>query len=307
MIRLSMPSRPTPTFTRPAHTWRRALAGIGAGVVLAALAPALVAAPANAAVVQPSADNTGVPSGTSLKAVYGTMKITTSGTYSNLDVHGFIWVQANNVVIQNSIVRGGSASKNSGLINSLWGNTGLVVRYVDLVPEHPSVYLDGIVGANYTLDHVDVRGTVDGAKALGPNVKIKYSYIHDLKSYSSDPNQGGGPTHNDGVQVLGGKYTAITYNTIRAATTQNSALQVTQSQGSASNLSFSNNWAGGGACTVNISAKPLGGMSGVVLSYNHFYNDSRYNCAMIVDKVVSYSATGNTLIGSAGAPKTLGR
>jgi hypothetical protein len=285
---------------------RTIVSGLIATVLLLAALAAIDVRPA-AAATQPDATNTGVPAGTTLRVVNGDYKITAPGTYSTLDIHGFVTVQANNVTITNSVVRGRSTTNEVGLINNIFGNTGLIVKYTTLVPTYPAPGIDGVKGWNYTLDHVNIRGTTDGAKIYGNNVVIKYSYIHDLKYFTSDPSQGGKPTHNDGVQVLGGRYITITTNTIRAATSYNSALQVTQTKGSASGLVFTYNWAGGGACTLNITAKPLTSMSGVNLSYNHFYNDSKYGCSMIIDKSVSYTASGNTMISTTAAPKTVRR
>src|SRR5471032_2131868 len=59
---------------------------------------------------QPGPGNTGVPAGTALKVMDGNLTITTAGaTYSGLDIHGFVSVQAPDVTIKDSVIRGGVA------------------------------------------------------------------------------------------------------------------------------------------------------------------------------------------------------
>lgn len=252
---------------------------------------------------QPNSKNTGVPPGTVLKNVYGNLKVTTPGaTLSGLDIHGFVIVEAPNVTIRDSIVRGGVAHGNIGLVNDIDASaTNLMVQDSELVPQHPSVWIDGIKGGNYTALRVNIHGTVDGAKAYGNNVTIRNSWIHDTVYFAHDPNQGNRPSHNDGVQVLSGRNVRIYGSTIQGG--GNAALQVTQGHGRVSDFSFNGNWVGGGACTLNIAVSPMPSMDRVTLDGNHFYRTSKYKCPMIIDTTVSYSATGNKYIdNSAPAP-----
>jgi hypothetical protein len=150
---------------------------------------------------------------------------------------------------------------------------------------------------NYTLLRVNLHGTVDGAKVIGDNVTIEDSWLHDTVSYPSDPYQGGGPTHNDAIQVLSGHNIALRGNTIGGGT--NSGLQVTQGNGSVANLAFTGNWADGGACTVNLADKPLATMSEIDVSDNIFGHTSTYkNCAIIYSAGVTLTHTGNTWAGT---------
>jgi hypothetical protein len=227
-----------------------------------------------------------------LSSVFGDLTITQPGVYSNLDVHGFVNVRANNVTITNSIIRGGVASGDIGLINNLYGNTGLVVSWSTLVPEHPSVRIDGIKGANYTADHLDIHGTVDGAKVFGNDTRISNCWIHDLAHFAVDPDQNGGPSHNDDVQVLGGSNITIVHNTLLDA--WNSAMQVTQTRAPVVNLDFTQNWAGNGACTVNLQDAPLTSMSDISVTNNLFYKTSTYNCAIAAYTGVAFVNAANT-------------
>jgi hypothetical protein len=210
-----------------------------------------------------------------------------------------VTIKAPDVTIRRSIIRGGVAtSGNPGLVTaSAPGATGFVLADSELVPEHPSVAIDGIRGANYTLLRVDIHGTVDGAKVIGDNVTIRDSWLHDTVSYPHDPYQAGGPSHNDAIQVLNGHNIHVTANTIAGGT--NAGLQVTQGNGAVSGLWFTGNWADGGACTVNIADKPLPTMAGIDVSGNVFGHTSVYkNCAIIVSIGVTMTHTGNTWLGT---------
>ena len=279
-----------------ARTWRTvpavALLVLGASAGPVAEAAEQPTAP-SAVAARPGPTNTGVPAGTSLKPYYGTLTVTTAGAvYDGLDIHGFVDVRAPNVTIRRSIIRGGTATGHSIGIVTNTKTTRLLVEDSEIVPEHPSVYIDGVQGANYTLSRVNIHGTVDGAKVFGDNVRIAGSWIHALSSYASDPYQGGGATHNDDVQVLGGRSIRITQNTLTDAT--NSALQVTQDHSATTSLQFDGNWADNGKITVNLANKPLGSMSGITVNDNHFGRHSTLNCPILATSAISLSAYGNT-------------
>jgi hypothetical protein len=246
---------------------------------------------------KPGPGNTGVPAGTPLRRYDGNLVITRPGaTYDALDIHGFVVVMAPNVTIRRSIIRGGHSEhgRSMGLVTDI-GNAGtnFVLADSELVPEHPSVALDGIQGGNYTLLRVNLHGTVDGAKIFGNNVVIQRSWLHGTVSYAHDPYQRGGPTHNDAIQVLGGHNILITGNTVDGGT--NSALQITQDYGPVSNLTFTDNWVDGGGCSANIADKPRSSMRGINISNNRFGHNTRYwNCAVIVSYGVSMRYSGNT-------------
>ncbi len=291
----------------PAPALRRRLLLLAALLLPAAalLLPAAAATPVAAAVpdvvpaaaqvaARPGPGTTGVPAGTVLTPYYGNLTITTPGaTYDRLDIHGFVTVKAANVRITRSIVRGGVATGNLGLVtNTTPSATGFVISDSELVPEHPSVWLDALKGSNYTALRVNAHGTVDTAKIYGDNVRIEASWLHDTQYYASDPNQGGGPTHNDGVQVLGGSHIRILGNTITGAS--NTALMVTQDYSATTDLVFSRNYADNGWCSVNLNHKPRSGMGVITMAGNRFGgHDTRTNCAIIATGATTLQATGN--------------
>jgi hypothetical protein len=250
---------------------------------------------------QPGPGNTGVPAGTSLTVHDGDLTITTAGaTYSGLDIHGFVKVEAPNVTIKNSIIRGGVAPNDIGLVNDTDNSaTNFLIEDSELVPMDPSVQIDGIKGWNYTALRVDIHGTTDGAKMYGPNATIENSYIHGLVTYAHDPDHGGGQSHNDGVQILSGSNLKLTGNTIIGSS--GTALMITQDHGKVSNVVVEHNWLSGGNCTINITPKPMASLSAVTIDNNIFTDNSALSCPILDTKKVNLSTAGNTFAGS-GAP-----
>ena len=251
--------------------------------------------------VAPNASNTGVPAGTTLTVYNGNLTITTAGaTYSGLDIHGFVSVQAPNVTIKNSIIRGGVASGDIGLVQDVSNSaTNFLIEDSELVPSNPSVQIDGIKGWNYTALRVNIHGTTDGIKMYGPNATLQDSYIHGLVTYAHDPDQGGKQSHNDGVQVLSGTNLLVKGNTIVGGT--NTALMVTQDHGTTGTLAFNNNWLSGGNCTINMTPKPMKSMGAMTIDNNIFTNDSTLHCPILDTLTTNLHASGNVYAGTGQA------
>jgi hypothetical protein len=203
----------------------------------------------------PNATNTGVPAGTVLTVVKGNQTFSTSGqVVSGLDVHGKVIINANNVTLKNSIVRGPAAGPcvNGAAIEV--HSEGFMIQDVEVMMENPTACLDGISAFNSsgTILRAHIHGGVDGIKT-GSNILIQDSYIHDMQWFASDPNQGGGATHNDGVQTFAGETNVtLRHNTIDMSTTKN-ANAAWQSGGY--NSLAENNYLDGGACTINFAAR----------------------------------------------------
>jgi hypothetical protein len=241
---------------------------------------------------KPDATNTGVPPGTSLTVTNGNVTVTQDGTTIDAkDIHGFLVVQASHVRITRSIVRGGTATQNGDGIRVQSG-TDILIEDTEVAIANPSPYLDGIAGSNFTVRHANIHGGVDGMK-LGSNSTVECSYIHDLVSFASDPNQGGGPTHNDAIQILSGTGIHIVGNQLVAAKDQNAAIQVTQDFGAVGDLHIESNWADGGGCTFNISHKGAATLTGVTVTNNRFGRNSFYNCPILKSTQTTLVMSGN--------------
>ena len=238
----------------------------------------------------PSASNTGVPSGTSLRVHNGNLTITAAGTVvDGLDVTGTIIVKADNVTIKNTRVRGVTSNKyTTPLIHFQSGHTNLVVQDSELIPSSPSAVHYGIIGWNFTLDRVEIAKVVDGVHIIGSNTVVRNSYIHDVRAYTVN----GSTTHSDGVQIQIGSNHRLVNNTIEGG--YNAAIQVTQDRGVTSDLQVTGNYMDGGMCTVNLAEKAYGPLRGVVISGNTFGRSTRvYDCAVVNPITTILSVSNN--------------
>lgn len=242
---------------------------------------------------KPTSSTTGVPSGTQLTRHNGDLVITTAGTViDGLDIYGTVSVRADNVVIKNSRVRGKDATYNTPLVSMNKGNRNLVIRDTEIAPDNPSPYLYGIMGWEFTIERVNIHHVIDSLHIYGNNVTVKDSYLHDNVHYTNDPNWGGRPSHDDGIQILSGDNIKITGSRIEGA--YNAAVQITQDKGRTSNVSFVGNWIDGGGCSINVADKGLGPVTGLVATNNTFGRNTRhYDCAMITPSSSPINATGN--------------
>lgn len=239
-----------------------------------------------------SNSNRGVPPGTVLKPHYGDLTITQSGTHVDaLDVHGQIIVKAANVTISRTRVRGVAGQTGKGMIHSVDGYANLVIEDTTIIPDNPSVYSNGIKGFNFTARRLDIARTVDSIEIFGDNARVENSWLHDHIRYASDPEQDGGPSHNDGVQIMKGANIVLTGNTITGAT--NAAVQVTQDVGAVSNLSLTGNFLDNGDCSIKINHKVRSSLGPVTLSGNRFGRGQAISgCAVL--------RTGNTTMTESG-------
>ncbi|TFB74808.1 hypothetical protein E3O06_06825 [Cryobacterium glaciale] len=241
----------------------------------------------------PGASNTGVPSGTALTVHNGDINVTKAGTVlDGLDIRGLVKISAANVTIKNSIIRGRSMNGPGALINNLGGFSNLVVTDTELSPSAASPDANGIYGYNFTATRVNINNAIDGIHVTGSNVVIQDSWIHDNMHYLKDPNQGGSPSHDDSIQVQSGNNITVAGN--RLTDSHSAAVQITQDRGKVSNFAFTDNFANGGACTVNIAEKSYGPIQGAVITDNTFGRDSRLaNCAVIAPTTTKIDFAGN--------------
>lgn len=221
-MRRSSPKHATPTTLSRRDMLMTACAAIPA---IAALGfPSVMGTASAATSAKPGWLNTGVPAGVSLTDSHGDITVTTPGTViDSLDIYGFIKVRAADVVIRRCRVRGsGPGTSNTGLIDCNHpAAANVLIEDCLLVPDYPSVWVDAVIGKEYTARRNNVYNTVDGFGVYNAqdwagvcNVTIENNFIHDLTYFSSDPNHGNGPTHNDGIQVQGGSNVNIIGNTI---------------------------------------------------------------------------------------------
>ncbi len=241
---------------------------------------------------KPTAANTGVPIGVTLTVVNDDVTVTTDDAIIDAqDIHGFLTIKANRVKVTRSIVRGKATSATTAVIR-IDSGTGILIEDTEIAPTTPSVDVDGISGGSFTARRVNVHGGVDGMK-LGDDSVVECSFIHDLTSFDSDPNQGGGPTHNDAIQILSGTGIRITGNTLVAAKDQNSAIQITEDFGAVSDVHIEHNWADGGGCTFNFSHKGAASLGQLFTTGDRFGRNSSFSCPILKSTKTTLVSSGD--------------
>jgi hypothetical protein len=268
--------------------------GSGGAKPLDAGAPANDASAASGCVkgVKPDATNTGVPKGVTLTVVNADVNVTKDNTtIDSQDIHGFVIISASHVKITRSIVRGGVATQNGDGIRVKSG-TDILIEDVEVALDHPSAFLDGVGVSNTIVRRANIHGGVDGLK-MSSNSTLECSYVHDLSYFDVDPNQNGGPTHNDGIQILEGANIHVIGNQLVTAKNLNAAIQVTQDFGVVTNLVIESNWADGGGCTFNIAHKVEASLT-VTVQNNRFGRNTGFtNCPILESTKTTLVGTGN--------------
>ena len=246
---------------------------------------------------KPGPSNTGVRPGVALTVVNGDQTFSTPGVISGKDFRGFVKVTGSGVVFRNCIFRGRATSSNGGLLDTNRG-TNTVVEDSEFAPSAPSATLDDIWANNVSIYRSNIHGGVDGVHT-GSNVLIQDSYIHDMSWFASDPNQGGGATHNDGVQGFdGATNVTLRHNTIDMSTTKSANAAF---QNSASNSRVEGNWLDGGGCILNFDhhAQPL---TGLYVTNNRFGRSSVFKCPILLSTQSVLSANSGNVWDDTGTP-----
>ncbi|HEY3409282.1 MAG TPA: hypothetical protein VGK53_14010 [Propionicimonas sp.] len=241
----------------------------------------------------------GVPAGTALKVVTGDMTVTTPGTViSGIDLHGYLSIKADNVTIQDSILRGGAqATSGKALIMAWWKYKNLKVINSTLKAEFPSIYVDGLSGSNYTAEGLDISGVVDALKVIGGNTTIRGNYFHDAIHSNNDPTHPDGQTHDDGIQVEGGSAILIENNKIGGF--HNSPIQVTQNYAATNGVTIRNNELSGGGCQLNVTSAGAGGGGAPIYAFSitgNKFGAGQFGttCPMRLPKTSTFTVASNT-------------
>ena len=236
----------------------------------------------------------GVPAGLTLKRHNGNLAITKDGTVvDGLDIYGFVSVRASNVTIRNSRVRGTDpGTTNSALISAYGDHRNLLIEDTTLRADHPSPYLNGLQGRNFTARRLDISQVVDTAMIFGDNATIEDSWLHGNTHFDPDPNQPDGKSHDDNIQIEGGTNIVIRNNTIEGSF--NAAIMVTQNYARSSNIRISGNRISGGGCSINLSEKGKGPITGMTIENNVFGPSRVDNCAVIAPPTSTPTMRANT-------------
>lgn len=241
---------------------------------------------------KPGAQNTGVPAGVSLTVVNQDVVVTTDGTVIDAqDIRGFLTIKASNVRVTRSIIRGRATSATTAVVRVDSG-TNILIEDTEISVATPVVGVDGLWGGNVTARRLNVHGGVDGMK-LDSNDRVECSWIHGMAAFASDPNIGGGPTHNDAIQILSGSNIQVVSNTLEATSNNNAAVQITEDFGQVSGVRIEGNWADGGGCTFNFSHSGALSLSVVTTRNNRFGRNSFYGCPILKSTKTTLDSVGD--------------
>lgn len=236
---------------------------------------------------------TGVPDGTKLTVHEGDLVVTKPGTVvDSMDVRGLVRIQASGVVIKRTLIRGRPLTSNMGLITNDLGAYPFTVEDSSLIAASPSPWVSGIIGNNFDVRRTEIAGVIDSVHITGSNVTVTDSWLHGNLYYTSDPNQGGGPSHADSIQIQAGNNLVFARNRIEGG--RSSAIQTTQDRGPIGNVTVKNNQISGGACSINVAFGKYGAISGFAVRDNSFGLDTRNaRCAIIAPSPTAVTNVSN--------------
>ena len=217
-----------------------------------------------------------------------------------MEIDGCVNIRANNVTIRNSLIKGDCFFN---VLNDS-GNTNLQLVDVEIDGGNSDSTGAGVGGDNYTCTRCDIHGVGDGLK-LGDNVTVQDSYIHAL--------YGANDSHNDGMQASDGSNILVRHNTITPVFSGSTSCIIIKGEfGKISNLTFDDNFVGGGAWTVYAGDGYGGGIpdsAGVHVTNNQFttaYWPKGGAFGAITNTGAGTTVTGNTWADgpNAGRPVT---
>lgn len=234
----------------------------------------------------PDSTNTGVPDGVTLLPS-GSIIVTQPGTViSGLDIKGTVYIDADNVTIENCRITSSAYS----VVQIKTGSTGVVIQDCEIngtgSNNEGSHGING-VGTFLRNDIYNVENGINvGAGSSG--TVIEGNYIHDL--------QASGSPHYDGIQIDGGQSNIrIEHNTVINPHGQTAAVMIDNYFGPVSNVVVNDNLLVGGGYTIYADAQFGGGaLSGIQITNNHI-GSGHYGSLNTNQSSPVY--TGNTLDG----------
>lgn len=252
--------------------------------------PEPTAAPPRAA---PGPSTTGVPAGTRLTRHDGDLTISKKGTVvDGLDVRGLVKITADDVTIRNSVVRGRPVTQQSYLVQIAENATGTKIIDTEIYAADPSYLIKGVVGANLTMLRTNVHSVIDQLSTTGGNVRVEASWFHDNLHYTSDPLHGGGPSHDDNVQISHGSGFQIIGNRFEGS--RSASVMIVQNASRVSDVRIQGNVIDGGACSINLAEGGHGVIAGVSVVDNTFGTGTGHpHCAVISPRSTVVAHSGN--------------
>lgn len=214
----------------------------------------------------PSAADTGVPKGVTLKRSQS-LTITKDGTVvDGLEVHGEINVEADNVTIRNTRVA--AAPGDWGIIQRK-GHSGLTVEHTEIFGNGRERTQFGILnqGGDITVRRVNIHTISNGI--LTEQGLVEDSYLHDPKYFPGD--------HTDMIMCTSGppagKSLVIRGNTVINTLEQTGAIALFQDFGVVRNVTVERNYLAGGGYSLYAGAGSKGTSSNIKIIDNVFGRD----------------------------------
>lgn len=259
----------------------------------------------------PDASCTGVSPGITLTIVNGDQTYGPSSNgqvISGKDFRGIVKVTGANITIKDSVFHGRAVTFNTGLIDTSESTGPVILQDVEVAALSPAPQVDGMWLMNTNVYRAYVHGGVDGVKTFG-NVVIQDSYIHGMDWFANDPNQGGTPTHNDGVQSWNGPAnTTLRHNNIDMSTVvdvltsgQPLVAQANSAwQDSSPNSRAEYNKLDGGGCTLNFAMSS--NSSPIYVLNNRFGRHSEYQCPILLNLTSTLTQNSGNVWDDTSAP-----
>ncbi|MEV4569176.1 right-handed parallel beta-helix repeat-containing protein [Nonomuraea sp. NPDC049419] len=229
----------------------------------ASATPSAAPSPEPSQKVWPGPGNTGVPEGVRLRKS-GSMRVTKNGTViDGVEVTGYITVEADDVTIRNTRVRG---TKGWWGILQREGRTGLTVEDTEIFGNGKQRTQFGILnqGKMITIRRVDIHTISNGI--LTQQGLVEDSYVHDPKYYSGD--------HTDMIMSTGppapGTELIIRNNTVINTLDQTGAIALFQDFGVVKNVTVEGNLLAGGGWSLYAGAGDKGTSSNIKVIGNVF-------------------------------------
>ncbi|NUP76484.1 MAG: hypothetical protein HOV96_02920 [Nonomuraea sp.] len=211
----------------------------------------------------PGPDDTGVPKGLALRKS-GSIRVTKNGTViEGVEVTGYITVEADDVTIRNTRVRG---TKGWWGILQREGRTGLTVEDTEVFGNGRQRTQFGILnqGKMITVRRVDIHTISNGI--LTQQGLVEDSYVHDPKYYSGD--------HTDMIMSTGppapGTELIIRHNTVINTLDQTGAIALFQDFGVVKDVTVERNLLAGGGWSLYAGAGVKGTSSNIKVIDNVF-------------------------------------
>jgi len=285
-------------------------------------------------------------SGAGIIAPYPTVKYTGPLTITvdktvieNKVIDDYLTIAAADVVVRNCRITGKNTGFGTGAMRLVTCYSSKVknarIEFCDLIVYTPSPWWDAIGShdytayRNYTSGVVDAFAIFNGNSGMGSaavNVTIEGNFCDNQSFYSPDPSHAtvDNQTHNDVVQVQGGKGAKILGNnfqsyfdpelgsypvngatrmpkigTIAKRPQSLSCVMLTAGVGAITDLLIENNWMGGGGIAINGGAALKAASNSYTIRGNKFDHGQRYGsgnsttCITIHPDVPTLITSGN--------------